>query len=133
MFEPTHNTTRTWGFRFSRADAITIGVIGCAAVGLCHLGSPLWWLLLIAAGHFFLFCNVFRIVRRREFIWAGLFVLNVGIWTWFERLTWSNVLLCQLPITVALIAADMRSSGYHGVFAGRLNPRLADYLEGRNP
>ena len=104
-----------------------------AAVGLWYLNSPLWWLLVVAAGHFFLFCNVFRIVRRRELIWAGLYVLNVGVWTGFDRLTWRGVLLCQLPITVALVVADMRAPGYHGVLAKRLNPRLNDYLEGRSP
>jgi len=37
----------------------------------------------------------------------------------------------QLPITVALVIADIRAPGYHGVLAKRLNPRLNDYLEGR--
>lgn len=132
MFEPK-NKTRTWGFRFSLADVIAISVFTSAAAGLWHLGSPLWWLLVIAAGHFFLFCNVFRIVRRRELIWAGLFVLNVGLWAWFDRLTWPGVLLCQLPITVVLIVADIRAPGYHGVLAKRLNPRLNDYLNGLFP
>jgi hypothetical protein len=130
MFEPKHKS-RTWGFRFSFTDAMAIGVFMTAAAGLWHLGSPLWWLLMIAAGHFFLFCNVFRIVRRRELIWAGLFILNVGVWAWFERLTCFGVLFCQLPITVTLVVADMRAPGYHGVFAKRLNPRLDDYLEER--
>ena len=130
MFEPKHKS-RTWGFRFSLTDAIAIGVFMTAAGGLWHLDSPLWWLLVIAAGHFFLFCNVFRIVRRRELIWAGLFVLNVGVWVWFERLTCLGVLFCQLPITVMLVVADMLAPGYHGVFAKQLNPQLNAYLEGR--
>ena len=132
MFRTKHKT-RTWGFRCSLTDAIAIGAFMSAAVGLWYLNSPLWWLLVVAAGHFFLFCNVFRIVRRRELIWAGLYVLNVGVWTWFDRLAWPRVLLCQLPITVALVVADMRAAGYHGVLAKRLNPRLNDYLEGRFP
>ncbi len=132
MFEPKYKT-RTWGFRFSLTDAVAIGVFVSAAGVLWYLGNPLWWLLLIAAGHFFLFCNVFRIIRRRELIWAGLFVLNVGAWVWIDRLTWPSVLVCQLPITVALVIADMRAPGYHGVLAKRLNPRLNDYLEGRIP
>jgi hypothetical protein len=132
MSDPKRKT-RTWGFRFSLTDAVAMGVFLSAAVGLWRLGSPLWWLLLLAAGHFFLFCNVFRIVRRRELIWAGLFVLNVGVWAWLDRLTWPGVLLCQLPITVGIIIADMRTAGYHGVLAKRLNPRLNDYLEGHFP
>jgi len=129
MFEPKHKA-RTWGFRFSLTDAAAIIVFMSAAGFLWRQGSSLWWILLIAAAHFFLFCNVFRIIRRRELIWAGLFILNVGVWVWLDNLTWPCVLLCQLPITVGLIVADMRTSEYHGVFANRLNPRLNDYLKG---
>ena len=132
MFEQLH-ISRTCGFRFSLKDAIAIGVFTGAVCGFWYLGGPLWWMLLIAAGHFFLFCNVFRIVRRRELTWAGLFVLNVGIWSWFDRLAWPAVFVCQIPITVALIFAEMRSPAYHGVFARRLNPRLDDYLKGNVP
>ena len=125
--------SRAWGFRFSLTDAVAIAVFLSVAAGLRRLGSPLGGLLCIAAGHFFLFCNVFRIVRRLELIWAGLFLANAGAWAWFDRLDWPGVLLCQLPVTVALVAAGMRAPGYHGVFARRLNPRLEDYLAGRCP
>lgn len=132
MCDPKYKP-RTWGFRFSLTDAIAIGVFLAAAVGFRHLGNSLWWLLVIAAAHFFLFCNVFRIVRRRELIWAALFIVNVGVWACFDHLTWGVVLLCQLPITVGVIVADMRAAGYHGVFANKLNPRLNEYLERRLP
>jgi hypothetical protein len=132
MFEPKHKA-RTWGFRFSLTDALAILAFIIAAGALWRSGNLLWWMLVIAASHFFLFCNVFRIVRSRELLWAGLFIVNVGAWAWLDLLTWPRVLLCQIPITVGLIFADMRSPGYHGVFAGRINPRLNDYLEGRFP
>jgi hypothetical protein len=132
MSEAKHHA-RTWGFRFSLADALAILAFMSAAAVLWRLGNVLWWILVIAAGHFFLFCNVFRIVRRRELIWAGLFILNVGVWTALSLLTWPRVLLCQLPITISLVLSDMRSCGYHGVFANRLNPLLNDYLEDRLP
>jgi hypothetical protein len=125
--------TRTWGFQFSRTDALAIAVIMAAALVLWRMGSPLWWILVLSAGHFFLFCNVFRIVRRRELIWAGLFILNIGVWAWLDKLTLIRVVLCQLPITAGLIIADMREPMYHGVCARRLNRRLDEYLEGRNP
>ena len=124
---------RTWGFRFSLTDALAIIAFMSAAAVLWRLGNVLWWILVIAAGHFFLFCNVFRIIRRRELIWAGLFILNIGVWTALGPLTCPRVLLCQLPITITLVLADMRSRGYHGVFANRLNPLLNDYLEDRLP
>lgn len=119
---------RTWGFRFFLTDALAIFVFVSIAWVLWCEGSPLGWMLMITAAHFFLFCNVFRIVRRRELIWAGLFLLNMGLWAWFAKLACLPVLLCQLPVTVVVIVGDLRSPGYHGIFANQLNPRLNDYL-----
>ena len=132
MFNPQPRP-RTWGFKFLPTDTLALVGFGGGALGFHWLGSPLSWILLIAVGHFFLFCNVFRIIRRRELIWASLFLLNIALWTWFGRLTCLPVLLSQLPITAGLILADIRSPGYHGIFANRLNPRLKDYLAQGTP
>ncbi len=129
MSNPTQYK-RTWGLRFSLVDAVTICVILGAAALLWRLDSPLAWMLLITGGHFFLFCNVFRIIRHREITWAGLFLLNIALWGWFDRLAWYPVMLSQLPVTVALILLEMRSLNYHGVFANRINHRLDEYLNG---
>jgi hypothetical protein len=59
--------------------------------------------------------------------------LNVGLWAWFDQLTWAGVLGCQLPVTAGLIIANLRAPGYRGIFADRLNPGLNDSLEGRWP
>ncbi len=124
---------RTWGFRFSVMDAVALIVFGAAAGGLYRLGSSLPWLVLIAAGHFFLFCNVFRVVRRRELLWAALYILNVGFWLLLGRLDWFNILACQLPVSAGVIAWEIKAARYHGICADRLNPALNDYLEGRIP
>lgn len=128
MFERRSNT-RTWGFQFFATDAAAIAAFASLAMIFWHFGSPLSWILLTTATHFFLFCNVFRIVRRRELIWAATFIINIGLWTWLNKLSIAPVLLCQLPITTLLILMDVRSSTYHGIFASRLNPVLNDYLK----
>lgn len=125
--------TRTWGFRFSFRDAIVLIVFGAVVAILHRFGSSLSWIVAIVTGHFFLFCNVFRLMRRRELIWAAVFVVNVGLWLSLGRLDWSNVLACQLPISAGVIAWELRAARYHGVFAHRLNARLVDYIEGRVP
>lgn len=124
---------RTWGLRFSIADAFALIVFAISAFLLNKAGSEFWWLLLIAAGHFFLFCNIFRIIRRLELIWAGLFILNVATWICLQRLSWLRVLLCQLPVTFVVLVAALKAARYHGIFAKRLNPQLNLYLEGRIP
>jgi len=128
MFDPNNRRIRTWGFRLSWLDG---GVIAIAALAALLLGHPFGWLILTVAGHFFLFCNVFRVGRKRELIWAALFVANVAVLIGWGELHWATVLLAQCPVTVAIIIAELRSPLYHGVFAPRLNPHLPDYLEGR--
>ena len=124
---------RTWGFRFSLTDAAALTTFGAAAIARSWLDSSFWWLLAIVAGHFFLFRDVFRVVRRRELIWVAFFVLNVGSWLLWGRLDRLHVLACQLPLSVGVIAREIKATRYHGIFAGRLSPALDDYLEGRIP
>jgi len=124
---------RTWGFRFSLIDSVALGVFALTAFALHRFGSTLSWVVAIVAAHFFLFCNIFRVVRRRELIWAGIFVLNTLFWVLLARLDWFNVLACQLPVSAGVIAWEIRATRYHGVLADRLNPALEDYIEGRIP
>lgn len=126
------NSQRTWGFRFSAVDAIAIAVALICAVAFKMVENPMWWLMLIVAGHFFLFCNVFRIRRSYELAWAALFIINVSAWLSFGDSALWKILGCQLPLTVAFIFAEMRSTRYHGILARKLNPRLDDYLAGQN-
>ena len=128
-----HQHVRTWGFRFSPTDAVALLLFGAAVAVLHRFGSSLSWLVAIVAIHFFMFCDIFRVVRRRELIWAAAFVVNVGFWIVLGRLDWTNVLACQLPISTGVIAWELKVARYHGVFADRLNARLADYLQGRVP
>jgi hypothetical protein len=131
---PTSLTvSRTWGFRFSLTDAVALVAFGATVVILHQFGNSLWWVVAIVAGHFFLFCNIFRVVRRRELIWGSIFVLNIGFWLLLGRLDWFNVLACQLPVSAGVIAWELKAARYHGIFANRLNPALEDYIKGRIP
>lgn len=121
---------RTAGFRFSYVDGIAI--VLCTIVTWLALPAfgIIAWLPAIVLGHFFLFCNVFRIHRTKELIWAGFFIINFSIWLLLAPLQtpleW--ILLTQIPITVFLIGMETRGANYHGVFAKQLNPQLDAYL-----
>jgi hypothetical protein len=121
---------RTAGFRLSVADGITIALGAVATAATIGPLGPMAGLFPMAVGHFFLFCNVFRVRRRYELAWTAVFLVNFTAWTYTE-FSWTGVLAIQLPVTAAAIALEMRSPRYHGVFAARLNPRLAEYLDGR--
>lgn len=110
-------SSRKNGFRLSFSDVVAIAI--CAATtALFHdsLGQ-LVWLFPITLGHFFLFCNVFRVCRRLESIWAVIFVANVAMFTMLDRIEWAPILAMQFPATVAVIVTEIRSSRYHGIFS----------------
>ncbi len=130
---PTPSTTRTCGFRLSWLDAMILMVGAVLSWWLQSLSCPLWWAVPAALGHFFLFCNVFLVWRRLELLWAVAFVLNVAahisldVWDPWSSLLW------QTPVTLAVIAWQMRSPWYHGILAEQLNPRIKEYLNAELP
>jgi len=69
----------------------------------------------VVLAHFFLFCNVFRVRRSLELIWAGVFVVNFAAWSMAGSFSWWPVLLVQTPVTIACIGMEMRSPRYHGI------------------
>ncbi|HEY1048568.1 MAG TPA: hypothetical protein VGE39_02390 [Prosthecobacter sp.] len=125
-----HTQQRRAGFRFSVWDALILLAGACLTWWLRTQKIPLWWIVPMALGHFFLFCNVFLVWRRLELIWAALFVANVAAHVAIEELEWWPPVLWQLPVTLFVIAWQMRSPWYHGIFARQINPRLPEYLQG---
>jgi hypothetical protein len=121
---------RMAGFRLSAVDVAFIAVAAAACVFFRERLGDAVWAIPFAVGHFFLFCNVFRVRRSYELIWVGVFLVNAFAWVAAGRFAWGWVTAIQAPFTIAAIAAEMRSPAYHGVFARRINPRLDEYLRG---
>ena len=65
-------------------------------------------------GNFFLFCNVFRVRRSHELVWAAVLLANCAGWLYLGP-TLAGIVLAQLPVTVAVIWLEIRSPTYHGV------------------
>jgi hypothetical protein len=122
---------RTWGFRLSVTDVVFV----LLAIPATWLASPHIGLLAgvipMAVGHFFLFCNVFRIIRWKELLWTAVFLVNVIAWTLADDCWWPGILALRIPLTVVLIVSEMRQPYYHGIWAKGLNPHLDDYLTGK--
>jgi hypothetical protein len=125
MTRPPH--PRKWGFRFAVVDGIVLAFAPVAAVLLWDLDPLLALLPAFLLAHFFLFCNVFRIRRALELVWAGLFLVNTFAW-WLthDPIPWLGVVGVQIPATVAVIALEMRSPRYHGIFAPWINPGFSE-------
>lgn len=127
-------SARTWGARFSLTDGLALAA-GGALTWLLHdtaVGAARWvvGVPFAALGHFFLFCNVFRVRRRYELLWTASFLANVLAWHLAGELSWTAVLAVQTPLTLLAIVAEVRSPQYHGVLARRVNPRLDAWLAG---
>jgi len=122
---------RTWGVRFSFFDAVILVAAVVAGIGSYAITDGYSLLILFVVFHFFLFCNVFRIRRKPELVWAGIFVLNCTAWTQFGGVSLVGMIGSQFFVTVLVIANEFRSPNYHGVFARRINSRLDDYLSGK--
>lgn len=126
----TNHESRRHGFRISFWDVLILALAAGLTAGLLAIRFPLAWMVPVVVGHFFLFCNVFLVWRRLEMIWAMLFICNFAIHVACGQLGWFWPLICQLPATVFVIARQIRSPWYHGIFAERLNPRLNEYING---
>ena len=104
------------GFRFWWSDAVFLAVLGGAFWFLREPMGELVWIIPVAAGHFFLFCNVFRVRRSYELIWVGVFAVNMIAFTFTDAFAWWRVMAVQTPFTVAAVVAEIRSPRYHGIF-----------------
>jgi len=109
-------------------DAVILLVAGALTFWLMRRDHPLTWIVPMAVGHFFLFCNVFLVWRTWELLWAGVFVLNVFYHVTQDDLSWWPACGWQMPVTLLVILLQLRSPWYHGVFARKINPRLDEYL-----
>jgi hypothetical protein len=121
---------RKAGFRLNAVDVAFIAAAAIATVLLRdRLGDGVW-VIPFAVGHFFLFCNVFRVRRAYELAWVAIFFVNVSAWASAGRFSWLGVLAAQVPFTLLAIALEMRSRQYHGVGCRRINAaHLEEWLK----
>ena len=120
---------RTSGFRFSIVDGIVLTLTIVVTPLLVSAAGSTGWLPAFVVGHFFLFCNVFRIRRKPELIWAGFFVAVITVVSATSTDTiWMMIL--PLPLTVTLIGLEFRHSSYHGILWKRINPQASESPHG---
>jgi hypothetical protein len=113
----------------SVVDGVVI-VVGIVAA-VC-LWFTAWWLGFMVAfvvGHFFVFCNIFRVARPLELAWSGVFIVLMYCTVMFGRPTWAVAIGCSLLATVVVIGLEMRKPSYHGVLWERINPGLREWWE----
>jgi hypothetical protein len=115
-----------------RIDAIDVLVLVAGAVATVLLADVQWWMGLVvgfAVGHFFLFCNVFRVGKPLELAWSAVFVVLAGGTIVTGQPGWLATIAVTLAATLFVIVAQMRKPSYHGIAWQRLNPNLQAWWE----
>ena len=87
----------------------------------------------VPVAHFFLFCNVFRISRPLELLWAGVFLILAGSTVVWNAPGWPATVIVSACVAVAVVVAEMRKPSYHGVGWRRINPRLPEWWAENGP
>lgn len=117
------------GFRLSLFDVV---VLIAWMIGAFVVGSQVWWAGLVIAfvvGHFFLFCNVFRIARKPELIWAAVFTVLTGSTVLTQKPSWIVTFTMSFLVAVVLIYRETKKPHYHGIGWQRVNPGLREWWE----
>ena len=114
---------REAGFRINLADGIILVVLALlSAVLYVVTGENRLFPLPIYVGlTFFLFCNVFRIGNRLEYVWSGSFIITVVYGLYHPEQFWSVVLWVCEPLKGVLILFRMIKGPYRGVLHRWIN------------
>ncbi len=115
------------GFRISTLDYIVLvfGVTGCVAA--LQIDSAVAGVIAFTIGHFFLFCNVVRMNRAYELIWAAGFLLLAGATIYEIIPSWWLCYGITILMTGVLVTMQLRRPDYHGAFWQELNPNLSEW------
>jgi len=115
------------GFRLSIFDVAFIA-FGCSAAWFVYdVANEFSYVILFVISHFFYFCNIFRMPRVPELIWAACFVTlywGVVLEAWDVK----TVFLISILVTFIFSVIEVRKPSYHGVLWSRLNPNLETWF-----
>ena len=120
------------GFRLSITDVIIL--IAGAIASLLVANIEFWFgiAIVFTVGHFFLFCNVFRMPRHLELAWAALFLLLLGSTIVMQQPDWLVSFGFSLIGTVVVVVIQLRQPSYHGVGWSRINPQLPQWWQAQD-
>jgi len=116
------------GFRLSIVDMIVIIIAISASIYFFNSARSISYLIAFVVGHFFLFCNVTRMSRIPEIIWAIFFTALAALSIKYNLLTLPIVFLASIGLTIILIFIESRKPSYHGLLWQKVNPNLETWF-----
>ncbi len=116
------------GFRLSALDVIVLLISGVTSAYVATFDGWLGIAIAFVVLHFFLFCNVLRMARRFELIWAAVFAA-LAVTVAAGLVAWSYALAVCLLLTVFFSIIQIGRPSYHGLGWRRLNPELIQWWQ----
>ena len=112
------------GFRLSMFDLAILAAGVCATIAISRFDVWLGIAVAFVVAHFFLFCNLLRLSRTPELIWAGIFAALAIAASIPVIDSWPAALGISVALTVVLAIVEFRRPSYHGVAWRWINPQL---------
>lgn len=119
------------GFRLSVLDIGVLAVGGSAAYFGFMREWPVAFAIAFVVGHFFLFCNVFRMGRALELTWVGVFGTLETTRLIFGMLHLGVVIAVSISATIVLVVIECRKPSYHGILWKKINPELRQWFDAK--
>ena len=120
----------TCTFRYWLAILTASSLLGFDAPGALAFASVHLWIGLaigFVAAHFFVFCNVLRITRRLELVWAAAFLALAAGATGYGLLSCPLAFGLSAVVTLIVALIEVRKPSYHGLGWHALNPQLPEW------
>ncbi len=116
------------GFRLSTIDILVLISTAIVATAGYFYSSVITFLVLFVVVHFFLFCNIIRMSRPPELIWAGVFLSLASASLLKGFPSWPVTALFSASLTAILVVIETRKPSYHGVLWQKINPGLPEWF-----
>ncbi|MDB5342657.1 MAG: hypothetical protein JWP89_1034 [Schlesneria sp.] len=100
------------------------------AIASVILGNVVWWWgvgLAFVVLHFFLFCNIVRMARPLELVWAAIFTSLAAMTVTMNTPSPLATFGLSFLVTPIVVALEMRKSSYHGIAWQTINPNLPNW------
>ena len=98
-----------------------------SSVLLARFDELLGLATVFTVAHFFLFCNVLRMSRLLELLWAALFVLLATSTIIMGVPVWNYTFTIMLAVTAIFAVIQVFRPSYHGAFWMQINPDLPQW------
>lgn len=117
------------GFRISTLDYTVLLLGAIASIAALQIDHAIAGVTAFTVGHFFLFCNVLRMNRTYEIIWAAGFISLAGATIYGIIPSWWACYGVTTLTTGVVVTLQLRRPDYHGAFWQQTNPNLRVWWE----